>query len=354
MAQRRLGAKPYAGFLLGAEAEGKILIAKSFGADFRAPTSADITGKWPLVLDHPHAARRSETVAPNKARSMRKKLMGCPAWLKLSDDKTSVIFVPDRAETVRRIFEASISGIGCYVIAKQFNSQGVPPLGPSPKWDKSTIYKILCNRATIGEFQPRRRDDNGRYVPDGLPVANFYPAVIEERLFLAAQETLRNNLTFRRGRKGRLFTDVFREILTCAYCNSTLKFKSRSGVKSIICSRVIDRVGCHRIAWSYQDFEKSVFDFIRTHEQDSTFTQREREALAELSGRIRAVSGQDVYSARMAIWIMLKASVAELKVASGGAVPQLSNPDARIRLDLPGRYFEITFHGGSAHKCFAA
>jgi hypothetical protein len=285
---------------------------------------------------------------------MRKKLMGCPGWLKLSDDKTAIIFLPDRAESVRRIFEASISGIGCYVIAKQFNSQGVSPFGPSPKWDKSTIYKILCNRATIGEFQPKRRNENGRYVPDGLPIANFYPAVIEEHVFRAAQEALKNNITFRRGRKGRQFTDVFREILTCAYCNSTLRFKSKSSVKSIICSRVIDRVGCHRVAWSYQDFENSVFDFITTLEQNSTLPQCEREALVELARRIRAASSQDVYSARMAIWIMLKASVAKLKVASGGPVPQISKPDARIRLDRPGRYFEITFQGGSAYKCFAA
>ena len=45
---------------------------------------------------------------------MIKKLMGCPGWLKLSEDRTSFIFDPEKAEIVRKIFEASISGLGGY------------------------------------------------------------------------------------------------------------------------------------------------------------------------------------------------------------------------------------------------
>ncbi len=35
---------------------------------------------------------------------MIKKLMGCPGWLKLSEDRTSFIFDPEKAEIVRKIF----------------------------------------------------------------------------------------------------------------------------------------------------------------------------------------------------------------------------------------------------------
>jgi hypothetical protein len=46
-----------------------------------------------------------------------KKLSACPGWLGLSEDRTSYVFLPDRAEIVRKIFELSIGGVGGYSIA---------------------------------------------------------------------------------------------------------------------------------------------------------------------------------------------------------------------------------------------
>jgi len=210
---------------------------------------------------------------------MIKKLMGCPGWLKLSEDRTSFIFDPEKAEIVRKIFEASISGLGGYTIAKQLDAKKVPAFGPSPKWDQSTIHNMLRNRATIGEHQPKRIQ-NGKRVPYGDPISNFYPAVIEERLFLAAQVARQENLASGRGRKGRLITNLFRGIPTCAYCASPVKFKSKSNIKSLICSTVIENRGCYRMAWSYKDFENSFLEFVKNRASDRMIEQQEREALA--------------------------------------------------------------------------
>src|ERR1700681_2249011 len=117
---------------------------------------------------------------------MTKKLSACPGWLRLSEDRTSFIFMPDRADIVRTMFELSIAGLGGYTIAKQLNAKKVPAFGPSPKWDQSTIHNMLRNRATIGEHQPKRIR-NGKRVPEGDPIPGFYPAVIDEGLFQAAQ-----------------------------------------------------------------------------------------------------------------------------------------------------------------------
>jgi hypothetical protein len=279
---------------------------------------------------------------------MIKKLMGCPGWLKLSEDRTSFIFMPDRAEIVRAIFEASISGLGGYTIAKQLNAKKVPAFGPSPKWDQSTIHNLLRNRATIGEHQPKRIR-NGKRVPDGDPIPGFYPAAIDESLFHAAQVARQNNLASGRGRKGQLLTNLFRGIPTCAYCASPVLFKSKSNVKSLICSRVIERRGCFRFAWSYQDFENSFLDFVKNRESDVTTEPLEREALAELVKHIQSLSGSDVYDARMGLAMSLKRTVSELKIASAGPMHVAGKPDARIRLDRAGRYFVVRFRGGPAH-----
>ena len=284
---------------------------------------------------------------------MIKKLMGCPGWLKLSEDRTSFIFDAEKAEIVRKIFEASISGLGGYTIAKQLNAKKVPAFGPSPNWDQSTIHYMLRNRATIGEHQPKRIR-NGKRIPEGDPISNFYPVVIEESLFLAAQVARQKNLASGRGRKGRLITNLFRGIPTCAYCASPVLFKSKSNVKSLICSRVIENRGCFRFAWSYGDFERLFLDFVENRESDVTAEPVEREALAELVKHIRSLSGSDVYDARVGIARSLKATVSELKIASAGPTPVAGKPDARIRLDRAGRYFAVRFRSGPVRTGFPA
>src|SRR5271157_4949139 len=138
---------------------------------------------------------------------MVKKLSAGPSWLGLSDDRSAFVFMPDRAEIVRRIFELSLSGLGCYTIAKQLNDKKVPAFGPSGRWEQSTVHKMLASRATIGEHQPKIYR-GGQECLVGAPIPNYYPAVIEEDLFLAVQRARQNNLQKRRGRKGKYVTNL--------------------------------------------------------------------------------------------------------------------------------------------------
>jgi hypothetical protein len=277
---------------------------------------------------------------------MAKKLSACPGWLRLSEDRLSFVYLPDRAAIVRMIYELSVAGVGGYTIAKQLNAKNVPVFGPSPKWDQSTIHNMLSNRATVGEHQPKQYRDNKEF-SIGDPISNYYPAVIDESLFQAAKTARQKNLASGRGRKGRLITNLFAGLPTCAYCDSPVKFYSNGKDKSLICSTVLAGQGCFRMAWSYRNFESSFFELMRILDLE-TIEPAEREIVATLLGHIRALSGPDVYDARMAIAIALKAAVAVLKIASGSS-PIAGKPDARIKRDGPGRRFEIRFHNGSTH-----
>jgi len=286
------------------------------------------------------------------------KLMACPAWLELSEDRTGFVFLSGRAAIVRKIFELSSAGLGGYTIAKQLNAQRIPTFGPSPQWDQSTIHNMLSNRATIGEYQPRRyataqerpngvRDRKG--VPAGDVVKGYYPAVIEEDLFITAQQARRKNLASGRGRKGRLITNLFAGIPTCAYCGAPVRFHSNGNDKSLICSTVLQQQGCCRKGWSYRNFEVSFFKFVTEVELEATATQSERERFAELRTLIREASGPNVYDARLALLVTLKTVVSELKMASSGPTPTMGKPNARIRRDDPGRFFEVSLFGGAPH-----
>jgi len=282
---------------------------------------------------------------------MVKKLTACPGWLELSEDRTSFVFMPERAAVVRQIFEASISGLGGYTIAKQLNENKVPPFGPSPKWDQSTIHNLLCNRATLGEHQPKRYR-NRKEFPVGDPIPHYYPAVIEESLFEAAQAARQKNLASGRGRKGRVITNLFARIPTCAYCGSAVKFHSNGHAKSLICSRVLARLGCYRMGWSYRDFEGAFLKLVSTYQPDPKMQRPERDMLADLVTRIGGLSESNLYDSRLRIATTLKALVSELTIASAGPNPSLGKPDARIRRNGPGRYFEVTFRGGSPQTGF--
>jgi Recombinase len=282
---------------------------------------------------------------------MIKKLTACPGWLGLSEDRTSFIFIPERAEVVRRIFEASISGLGGYTIAKQLNTKKVPPFGPSSKWDQSTIHNLLRNRATIGEHQPKQYR-NRKEFPVGDPVPGYYPPVIDEGVFQAAQVARQKNLASGRGRKGRLITNLFAGIPTCAYCGSAVKFYSNGHAKSLVCSRLLTGGSCYRMAWSYRDFENSFLEFVKARQSSLTIEPRERETLSQLMDHVRSLAGPDVRDVRLAIATELKAIVSDLKIASAGSSPKVGKPDARIRRNGPGRYFEVTFRGGTTHTGF--
>ena len=108
------------------------------------------------------------------------------------------------------------------------------------------------------------------------------------------------------------------------------------------------------MAWSYKDFENSFLDFVKNRASDPAIEQQERESLEELVSHIRALSGSDVYDARMGIARSLKATISELKIASAGPTPVAGKPDARIRLDRAGRYFLVRFRIGPVQTGFPA
>jgi len=107
------------------------------------------------------------------------------------------------------------------------------------------------------------------------------------------------------------------------------------------------------MAWTYRSFEDSFFKLV-TEVSGLATAQNEQETLNELKTLVRSMSGGEVYDARLAISVILKVAVSEFKVAAAGSAPIAGRPDARIRRDGLGRYFEVRFSGGQTHTGFPA
>jgi hypothetical protein len=280
-----------------------------------------------------------------------KKISACPGWLELSKDRTSFIFLRERADVVKKIFELSIGGLGSYAIADLLTRQKIAPFRNSKKWDHTTIDLMLRSRATLGEHQPKSwAGGTKKGVPIGEPISNYYPAVIDEATFQAAQIARQRHLAAGRGRKGENVANIFTGITTCAYCGGPVKFHSNGDAKSLICAQVIEGTGCVRAAWSYQNFESSVLSFLAHPAlMEGTRSNDGQKFLPELTARITQLHRPETYDLRLEIASLLKQAISELKVASAGANPMPTLPDALVRRDNPGRFFELRLTDGRSY-----
>ncbi len=214
----------------------------------------------------------------------QKKLTGqCPAWLRLSADKTTYELVPERVAVVRQIINLVRSGQGKGAIAKRLNEQGIPTIGPpkrlqlsgAPKnpdrsWYESYITKIVKSRALIGEFQPHRVE-GGKRAPVGEPLRDYFPRLLSDDEFKLLQDLIRERVGKGGGNRGRTFSNLFTGIAKCGYCGGSMVFvdkgedkrgnRNNRGNRFLVCHKAKRGAGCHFVPWVYADFEEAFLNY---------------------------------------------------------------------------------------------
>jgi hypothetical protein len=113
-----------------------------------------------------------------------------PCWIDVEDGQP--VLNPANAKVVRRMFKLCLEGLGCQAIAKLFTDEGVPTISGKVKhWVDNSIFKLLRNRACIGEWVPKTLGEDGKRHEVGEPVKGYFPAVVDEGTFYRAQEAIR-------------------------------------------------------------------------------------------------------------------------------------------------------------------
>lgn len=285
----------------------------------------------------------------------KKKISAAPSWLGLSDDRSSFVFLPERAEVVQKIFHLAIGGMGSYAIANYLDQQKVPTFTQSLNWDHTTIDYMLRNRATYGEYQPKSfAGGHKKGIPSGPPISSYYPAVIDKATFDAAQVTRQQNLAHR-GRKGNDLANVFSGLCSCAYCGNEVIFHRISNVQVLVCEQVLSDGACSRSAWTYNDFETTVLAFLAHPALLESVGKEKKPALVDLVDEIQALSfDQDRrYSRRVNITVLLRQIVTGLNVYSAGNLTPPRHSSAQIRKDINGRFVEIQLLDRPAYRCIS-
>lgn len=236
-----------------------------------------------------------------------------PSWLTLDKETGKFGIVESKAEVVRSVFDMYLSGKGKVTIASALNQQGVPPISArAASWHHSYVGRILQNEAVIGRFQPMREvaADEGTSsgvrsrVPDGEPIEDYYPAIVEKDVFFQAQKQ-RSDRALPRGRRGSGFPNLFRGIAVCGSCGGTMHYVSKGRRRAtakrpnayLQCSRARQKAGCnHTALWPYFAVEHFVTEGIEDIDFAALFPSvaaASQKALADVLASRRAVAGEE-------------------------------------------------------------
>ncbi|WPZ35531.1 recombinase family protein [Thalassobaculum sp. OXR-137] len=220
-----------------------------------------------------------------------------PAWLRVVDGKFQPI--PERAAVVRRIFQEAADGVGAYSITARLNREGVQPFGRSRGWQQSYVTKILNNPAVTGTYQPHSKR-SGKRVPEGAPVLDYFPAVVDEALFWRARAAARErNVRPGRGagRRGKNFANLFSGLAKCE-CGGTMIYldkgnSAKSGGPYLTCDSRQRGLGCgHARHWKYASTERSILTALRRVDWSRVVTTNDANAAAELAQRVEGLRAQ--------------------------------------------------------------
>ena len=254
-----------------------------------------------MLRAHEESATKSKRVRAawerkRREAGVRKLTKTCPAWLRLSADRSTFEVVEERAEIVRLIFRETASGVGKGSIAARLNAAGVPPFRGKNGWHASYVQKLLSSEATLGTYQPHTMKD-GRRAPIGPPVLNYFPPVVDQSLMMKARAAIIARRTGAAGRKGADFRNIFTGIARCAACGGTMTYVGKGDAERYLaCSSARRRRACPcRVLFNFNEAERQFLDAALTFDpaiRNAPSTSATREGLSRAGCVVARLSGR--------------------------------------------------------------
>lgn len=166
-----------------------------------------------------------------------------PSWLQWTPEGWAER--QPHADTVRRVYELTRSGMGEHKIAQTFNEERVPVMGRGAMWHRSTISKLLRSPSVIGTLIPGHMDfSDGRKVrqPEQA-IPGVFPAVVSDADWLAVRALKDGKAPAVRGRGAVApLSNVFSGLARCPECGAAMTrvFKGsgpKGGKPKLVCTR---------------------------------------------------------------------------------------------------------------------
>lgn len=213
----------------------------------------------------------------------------CPHWLTVEDEK--YVPVPENAALVKRCFKEILNGVGVGALCRKLNNEKIRPFGRARRkkdahkphrWQKSSLGRMLRNRAVIGEYQAT---EGRKLKPVGEPVKGFYPALISEGVFarVGAILTSRRHATVgERKQNNNMFAGL-------VHSEDRTPWTYRN--KGANAAHLLRRSDDTGPAIHYDVFEEAIFSCLSEITPDD-LTGRDVSELEEMEGRLLATEGK--------------------------------------------------------------
>lgn len=192
----------------------------------------------------------------------------CPLWLRLSEDKTKYILIPEVCKCIEKIYRLKLSGKSKYSITTELNQMDIwkPPVTTRNKtggWREDYIQKILTTPAVIGTFQPCKRVEDKK-VPTGAPILGYFPAAIDKLLFYEVQDLIKRNKEQNDnggnggGNTGKA-NNLFVHTVICGICKHPMHHLSKGRYSYLHCDYSRRKLDCDAKPIRYDEFERLIF-----------------------------------------------------------------------------------------------
>lgn len=299
---------------------------------------------------HEESARKSFN-SKNNADALRKDMLAglprfmpqCVGWIDqtiIPGSKDCRFALNDHAKSVHRIFELADQGVGALSIARILNEEGRPPLKAiGTKWWENTVIRILKNEVAIGTLQVNDVLE-GKHVPMGEPIKNYYPAAVSEELFWRVQR--RKQKPAPTGSKGMKYANLFPTITRCVHCGGGLALvqSTKFDYKYYRCKRRYEDKTCSgpKSLFPYNALEVTILDNVTDFYRDASLTQKTgttpREELlstiASLEGDLAAFEKRRKNTLAMAQMVETDEDRADLQVTLRELRPQIDQARAQL------------------------
>lgn len=180
----------------------------------------------------------------------------CPNWLKVVGGKYEPIL--ERVAAIRTLYALARDGWGISRLVRYANENALAVPGKGTSWHTSLVNRVLSNPALIGQFQPHRTVD-GKRVPLGDVIENYYPVVLDVDLFNAVQSQRAKSASFPKRRDDNNFNYLM-GFAKCSCGGSWRRMNKNSGAQAgyalYSCSnRVRGATQCPNVSAKAFDFQ---------------------------------------------------------------------------------------------------
>ncbi|MFY7728546.1 MAG: recombinase family protein [Flavobacterium sp.] len=251
---------------------------------------------------HEESERKSDLIKKswaakrNRIEDGEKMTSECPSWLALNSDRRSFSIVEERAESIRRVYELALQGIGVAAITSRANREDWPLPGSAKIWHLSRVKRLLSERKVLGEYQPHLKNKKTR-IPVGEPIQNYYPSIIDENDWLRVQSIIERRAKIPRRTSITRF-NFLSGILKCSCGASVTPKNIGKGLYRYYCMRKrLGQSDCLTI--TTEDVETAVINCLRLYDPiphteqkklDSEKIEALNQKLIELKKRINRIA----------------------------------------------------------------